>query len=407
MTYKEARLKLEKAGQLHVLKYYDELTDIEKDELMKQINKLDLNVIKHLNKNEEKTNEDIKPLAALEIQEINKNKQEYKDIGTKAIKDSKVAALILAGGLGTRLGSENPKGMYNIGITKEIFIFQRLFENTLEVVKEAGSYPHIILMTSEQTDKLTREFLKEKNYFGYKEDKIHFFVQDTNVVTDYNGKVYMENKYKIANSPNGNGGWLRSLRNAGLIDFLVSEGIEWINVVSVDNVLQRICDPVFIGATISKNVNVGAKVVRKVSIDEKVGVMCLRNNKPSIVEYYELTDELKNTKDTNGNPAYNFGVILNYLFKLEDLIKLESCEDIIHIVEKKINFMNDTGNLIKANNPNGYKFETLVLDLINKLESCLPYEVIRNFEFAPIKNKTGVDSVETAQKLLIQNNIEI
>ena len=159
------------------------------------------------------------------------------------------------------------------------------------------------------------------------------------------------------------------------------------------------------GAVLEKNCAVGAKVVKKSAPDEKVGVMCLEDKRPSIVEYYELTDELMNTKDENGDPAYNFGVILNYLFSVSQLEAIMAKKLPLHIVEKKIPYLDETGQLVKPEVPNGYKFEQLVLDMIRELPSCLPYEVVREKEFAPIKNKSGVDSVESARELCRKNGI--
>ena len=195
------------------------------------------------------------------------------------------------------------------------------------------------------------------------------------------------------------------MKNAGLLDLVKKEGVEWLNVFAVDNVLQRICDPCFIGATMKRNCVVGAKVVRKNAPDEKVGVMCLEDGRPSIVEYYELTDELMNAKDENGDPAYYFGVILNYLFRVPELIEILEKNLPLHIVEKKIPYLNEAGELIKPESPNGFKFESLVLDMIHQMSSCLPYEVVREKEFAPIKNKTGIDSVESARALLQKNGV--
>ena len=195
------------------------------------------------------------------------------------------------------------------------------------------------------------------------------------------------------------------MAKGGMLDVVKQEGIEWLNVFAVDNILQRIADPVFVGATIEKHCAVGSKVVRKNAPDEKVGVMCLEDGKPSIVEYYELTEELMNAKNEKGDPAYNFGVILNYLLHVPDMEKIASANLPLHIVEKKIPYMDEEGNLIKPETPNGYKFETLILDMIHMMDSCLPFEVERKYEFAPIKNKTGVDSVESARMLCKENNI--
>ena len=176
---------------------------------------------------------------------------------------------------------------------------------------------------------------------------------------------------------------------------------------AVDNVLQRIADPVFIGAVLEKNCAVGSKVVKKANPNENVGVMCLEDGKPSIVEYYELTDELKDARDENGKPVYNFGVILNYLFRIKDLEKIASKKMPFHIVKKAVPYMNESEELIKPKEPNAYKFEALVLDMIHMMDSCLPFEVVRNKEFAPIKNKTGVDSVESARALLKENGVDL
>lgn len=309
--------------------------------------------------------------------------------------------------MGTRLGSDDPKGMYNIGITKDVYIFERLICNLLEVVKEADAWVHLFVMTSDKNHEATVKFLAEKAFFGYKEEYVHFFKQEMAPATDYSGKIYMERKDRMATSPNGNGGWYVSMVNAGMRKIVQEEGIEWLNVFAVDNVLQRIADPVFTGAVIEKNCVVGSKVVRKNAPDEKVGVMCLEDGRPSIVEYYELTDELMNAKDEKGDPAYNFGVILNYLFKESELSEMLDKKLPLHVVEKKIPYMDAAGNFIKPEEPNGYKFESLVLDMIHRMDSCLPFEVVRNKEFAPIKNKAGVDSVESARALLVENGVEL
>ena len=153
--------------------------------------------------------------------------------------------------------------------------------------------------------------------------------------------LFRSEKGKLSTSPNGNGGWFISMKNNNLLELVKTEGIEWINVFAVDNVLQRIADPCFVGATIQKNCVVGSKVVRKNAPDEKVGVMCLEDGKPSIVEDYELTDGLMPAKDDKGEPAYNFGVILNYLFKVENLEKMMASKMPLHIVKKKIPYLNE------------------------------------------------------------------
>lgn len=408
MTLTEAQKKLEEYGQSHVLKYYEELDEAGKANLLAQIEATDMSEIEKVHHRSELAQKgEISPLACMELPTIQERENEFRKMGIDAIRQGKVAAVLLAGGMGTRLGSDDPKGMYNVGKTRDLYIFQCLINNMLDVVKEADAWFHLYVMTSEKNHEATTKFLTEKNFFGYNPEYVHFFRQEMAAATDYEGKIYMEEKGRMATSPNGNGGWFISLIRAGLLDQVHSAGIEWINVFAVDNVLQRIADPVFVGATIAEKCTVGAKVVRKNAPDEKVGVMCLEDGKPSIVEYYELTEELMNAKDAKGDPAYNFGVILNYLFQVSELERIVNGDLPLHIVEKKIPCLDENGNLVKPDAPNGFKFENLVLDMIHQMDSCLPFEVIREKEFAPIKNPTGVDSVESARALLEQNGVTL
>ncbi|MBE5863015.1 MAG: UDPGP type 1 family protein [Lachnospiraceae bacterium] len=405
MTLEQVKEKVAKYGQEQVLKYVDELSDAEKAVLFAQIEATDMDVIECCKHKEDMVKRGvISPLGAMELPEIEANRESFTKTGIEAIKAGKVGAVLLAGGMGTRLGSDNPKGMYNVGITRELYIFECLINNLMDVVKQADAWIHLFVMTSDKNNDATIGFLTEHNFFGYNKDYIHFFKQEMAAATDYNGKILLEEKGKLSTSPNGNGGWFISLQKNGLLDLVHEQGIEWINVFAVDNVLQRIADPCFIGATIQKNCVVGSKVVRKAAPDEKVGCMCLEDGRPSIVEYYDMTQELMDAKNEKGEPAYNFGVILNYLFFVPDLEKMmESLP--LHVVEKKIPYLDENGNLVKPEAPNGYKFESLVLDMIHQLSSCLPFEVVREHEFAPIKNKTGVDSVESARALLQKNGV--
>lgn len=406
LDYNQALEKLAVYDQTHLLKYYGELDDGRQKELLEQIDGTDFSVVKNLNHRESGTERGkITPIVSMEIDEIEKKRSRFEDLGLSAIQKQKVGAVLLAGGMGTRLGSDEPKGVYNIGLTKDLYIFECLINNLLDVVKKADAWVPLFIMTSDKNHERTTEFFKEHDFFGYRKDMVWFFKQEMAPAVDFEGKVFLETKSKISTSPNGNGGWFVSLARNGLVDKIHEIGIEWLNIFAVDNVLQKIADPVFIGASIDSAVEVGAKVVRKAAPDEKVGVMCLEDGRPSIVEYYELTEQMKEERNEKGEYAYNFGVILNYLFSVSALERIMSRKLCLHIVEKKINYLDENGNEIKPQEPNGYKFEQLVLDMIHELESCLPFEVVREKEFAPIKNATGVDSVETARELLKKNGM--
>lgn len=406
--YNEIYKTLEKYGQLHLLKYYDELSDESRENLLRQIKDIDFSLLSLLkNSNEKSKKGKIEPLGALTAEEAEKRKDEFLEAGLDAIRNGKVGAVLLAGGQGTRLGSDKPKGMLNVGINKTLYLFECLINNTMEVVRMADAWVPLFIMTSEKNNQDTIEFFEKNNYFGYNKDYISFFIQEMAPSVDYNGKIYLEAKDRISLSPNGNGGWFSSLKNSDAGNKIKNSTIEWLNVFSVDNVLQKIADPYFIGAVIATGNMSGSKVVRKASPDEKVGVLCLEDGKPSIVEYYEMTEEMQNLRNADGTLAYNYGVILNYLFRTDSLEATSQNTFPVHVVEKKIPYLDETGAYIQPEKPNGYKFETLVLDMVHMQKNCLSYEVIRNREFAPIKNRTGVDSLESARKLMIENGIEI
>ncbi len=408
MGYQEAYDKLEKYGQLHVLQYYDELSGHEKEALLEQIMGTDLAMLAQcLHKEELNPRGEITPIEVMKLSRIEERREEFVQAGLDAIRAGKIGAVMLAGGMGTRLGADVPKGTYNIGLTKEVYIFQRQVENLLDVVHQAEAWIPLYVMTSDKNHEVTKAFFEEKKYFGYNPDYVTFFMQDMAPASDYNGRVYMEEKYKMSTSPNGNAGWFLSMIKWGVADQVKEAGIEWLNVFAVDNVLQRIADPCFLGATIVTGSASGAKVVKKNAPDERVGAICLEDGRPSIVEYYDMTQELMEAVDEQGEPAYDYGVILNYLFRQKDLWEIAAGRLPLHIVEKKIPYLDEQGRHVKPEEPNGYKFEQLALDLVHEMDSCLPYEVVRNREFAPIKNETGIDSVETARVLCLENGIEL
>ena len=408
MNLHEAEIKLADFDQSQLLRFYDTLDECSRKKLLDQIDRTDFTVLSNMEQRGKiQARGAFSPIDVINLSDIKKDEDRFRQAGLKILRERKAAAVLLAGGMGTRLGTDDPKGMYNIGLTRPVYIFQRLIENLMDVTREAGNTVPLFIMTSEKNHDATVSFLKEHEFFGYPEEDVLFFEQDMAPACDYSGKVFLEEKDTIATSPNGNAGWYLSMRKAGLDKKLHEEGIEWLNVFAVDNVLQRILDPLFLGATVLANADCGSKVVRKASPDESVGVMCLEDGHPSIVEYYELTQEMRDAVTENGEPAYNFGVILNYLFHEPALARIADKHLPLHVVEKKITYVDEDGNTVKPDKPNGCKFEQLVLDMIHELDNCVVFEVVRNHEFAPIKNMTGVDSVDTARELCLQNGIEL
>ena len=190
MNFEEAKLKLAKYGQTHVLDNYDELTPEQKEALLKQIEETDFSVIRYAaNPHGNQTRGKISPLGAMEIPEIEKNRERFEEAGLEALRAGKIGAVLLAGGMGTRLGSDDPKCMYDIGITKPVYIMQRLIENMMDVVKESGTYIPLFIMTSDKNHDKTVRFMEEKDYFGYDKDMVRFFKQDMAPAVDYESKV--------------------------------------------------------------------------------------------------------------------------------------------------------------------------------------------------------------------------
>ena len=395
-------------NQKYIKAMMEKNTTEQNEKLTKRLEEIDFSVLEHIERKETVNERGVfAPLDAVEVSEIEARGAEFKGLGLKAIREGKVGAVLLAGGQGTRLGLDRPKGTLNIGGAKELYLFEQLLRNLMDVTDEAGVYVPLYIMTSNINNADTTAFFEEHDYFGYPKDYVKFFVQEMVPACDYEGRIYMESQTEVAMSPNGNGGWFSSMVNAGLLSDIKERGIEWINVFAVDNCLQRIADPMFVGATIAYGCESGAKVVRKAAPDERVGVLCTEDGKPSIAEYYEMTEEMATARKENGDLKYGFGVILNYLFSEKKLEQIADARMPIHVVEKKIPYMDVDGTFVKPEQPNGYKFETLVLDMVHMMDDCIPYEVVREREFAPIKNLHGVDSLDSARELMKGCGIEL
>lgn len=406
MDYKGAENLLKQVGQSHLLKYYGELDDEKRAILLKDIEKTDFSVLKNINSSRAENRGKLSPVTAETLESIAANRQKYEREGLKVLSAGKVAAVLLAGGQGTRLGFDKPKGMFDIGVTRRLYIFGRHMESVKKTAALSGVNFPLFIMTSEKNDSETRAFFKQNCFFGYPEDRVFFFVQEAEPACDYDGKIFLDEKHRVSLSPNGNGGWYGSLLKSGAGKVLKREGIEWINVFGVDNVLQKICDPAFIGATCLSGCDSSSKVVKKACAEEKVGVLCKVDGKPSIIEYYDMPEAAARLRGEDGELVYRYGVILNYLFKVGRLNAVSEKNLPYHLAEKAIPHI-ENGVRVTPSKLNGYKFEKLVVDMISLTGDCLAYEVERNREFAPVKNKSGVDSVDTARALLVQNGVQL
>lgn len=400
MNHNDILEKLRCYGQSHLLAFYDTLSPQAQETLDAQVAALDFSVPVYAAGSENNVRGTFAPLDAVTAEMAAENAAYHEQLGSEAIRKGEVAAVLLAGGQGTRLGSDAPKGFFNIGKTKEISLFSLHFANIAKHARAAGGRIPFLIMTSKFNHEETARFLKAHGYFGYPEEDVLLFPQEMAVCTDFEGKALLAAKDCVAESPNGNGGWFGSIEKAGLLLELERRGVKWLNVFSVDNALQQIADPRFIGAVIASGCESGAKVVAKADADERVGVLCLEDGKPSIVEYYEMTKEMRTQRTEDGSLRYRYGVILNYLFSMPRLLASRDARLPVHRAAKVIPYCNAEGVSVEPKEPNGFKYETLVLDMIRLQGSCLPYEIVREAEFAPIKNKDGVDSPATARALL-------
>lgn len=318
------------------------------------------------------------------IDDVRKNETEWRDLGLLAIANGEVAVVVLAGGQGTRLGFDGPKGKYDIGLPSKKSLFQLQAEKVIATHKQLPYY----VMTSPLNDNETRQFFIDNNYFGL--HNVFFFTQSTLPCLNIEGKIILESKSSIASAPDGNGGVYTSLQSSGALEDMKKRGVKWINIISIDNALVKIADPIFIGCCIAKHVQVGNKVVRKMS-NEAVGVIVVREGKFHIIEYSEIDKSMSN--------MFEYANICNHLFSMS-FIRDEVIPNLTksyHIAYKKIPFADPvTGETIHPTVNNGIKLELFVFDVFPLAKSVVVVESLREEEFAPVKNATGVDSPSTA-----------
>ena len=398
MEYNHLKLEefLHTMGQEHLLSDFDKLSEEERLRLTKEIASVDFGVFERAKFFDNKNYDHLAPIEIFYAERAEKERESLESVGLEAIASGKVGAVLLCGGQGTRLGYPHPKGMFNIGINKEITIFSLHFRYLKEVARRADAWFPIYVMTSIYNRSEIEEFLKEKAFFGFDPAFIFFFEQNMAPATDFEGKIYKSSPSSLELAPDGNGGWFSALVSCGYLDEIKNRGVEWLNVISIDNVLQKTVDPRFVGATISAGARCGAKVVKKANPDERIGLICKNDGRPSVIEYYEL-DKLKK-ENTVSVEGLDYGVILNYLFNVDEMEKTLSEPLPVHRARKKIPYYD--GEYRKPEKENGFKYEMLATDLVERMPSCLAYEILREQEFAPVKNLTGEDSVDTAREML-------
>nr|WDW19220.1 UDP-N-acetylglucosamine pyrophosphorylase [Holotrichia parallela] len=417
----DVRNRLTMFGQSHLLNFYDELNENEKrtfsDDLgdvdFEETNQLFERAMTSMSADVEKLDSRMQPIPASKFEsEENCNKEKldsYYRCGLEEISKSHVGVLLMAGGQGTRLGVTYPKGMFSIGLLSGKTLFQVQAERIRRVQQlaeqETGRVGKITwyIMTSGPTVEPTKNFLKEKDYFGLNSDDVVIFQQGLLPCFNFNGKILLEDRNRISLAPDGNGGIYRALQKSGVLDDMVKRGIKCVHAHSVDNILIKVADPVFIGYCTTKGADCGVKVVKKAYPTEAVGVVCQVDGQFQVVEYSEITDKTANLTDSDGNLVFSAGNICNHFFSTSFLSviadKYES-ELKLHVAKKKIPFINDKGEKVKPTSPNGIKIEKFVFDVFPFSKNFVTWEVPRHTEFSALKNAddAGKDCSSTSRK---------
>ncbi|MDB6168773.1 MAG: 2-alkenal reductase [Verrucomicrobia bacterium] len=327
-----------------------------------------------------------------------------KAAGEAALKAGRVAAFTVAGGQGTRLGFDGPKGTFPVTPLKQKTLFQVFAEKIHAAGIRHGHPLHWFIMTSHQNHAATVAFFEEHRYFGLDRARVHFFRQGRMPAVDLNGKILLETKGTIALSPDGHGGSLRALERAGALDLMQREGIDTLSYFQVDNPLVRCIDPAFIGWHLNRRSQMSSKMVRKAYAEEKVGHFCVQADRLVVVEYSDLPMELQCQKDLRGKLLFEAGSIAIHLLDrdfIRDMTRPQPGRAVatlpFHRAAKKIPTIDTSGRPVKPEQANGVKFEMFVFDAQPFARNPLVIETSRQDDFSPVKNADGVDSPKTAR----------
>ena len=406
-TYNEILEILEKYNQTHLLRFYNELNDIEKEEVLKDIENIDFEEISNIKnnysiarENTEATNYNISPIEALDKYSLSEEEMEkYGRLGKELIQNGGVAVCTLAGGQGSRLGHDGPKGTFIVPLKEPKSIFQIAVEHITNASKKYDTLINWYIMTSEENDEVTKKYFEDNNYFGYRKEYVRFFKQGQLPLTDFEGKILLQEKGKIYKAANGNGGIFKALEDNGIIKELKSKGIKYLVSCNVDNILIKPIDEIMLGVLNEKDVEICIKSLIKRAPHEPVGACCLKDGKPTVIEYIDLPKELAEARNEDGTLKFgemHFGC--NYL-STRLLEKIANEKLPYHPAKKKNKYVGENGELVVSDIPNSIKYEMVIFDGFEKAESAIAFRVKREEEFAPIKYKDGEDSPATASKM--------
>ena len=396
---------LKKYNQTRTLKILENVDETIKNKIIEQLKDINFPQLKELYNNIKEEAEvdvgELKPIKSLHPDKISKKEREtYEEIGADVVRNKKFAVATMSGGQGTRLGYKKAKGTFKIDVEPEPkYLFQILAENLEEANKKYGIVIPWYIMTSTENDKETEEFFKKHNYFGYPQNSVKFFTQGNLPLLFTNGSLVLDKDYNIKIAADGNGCIYKSMKKAGILDEMKKNNIKWVFIGAVDNALLNMVDPILIGLAIDEKHEIASKSIPKNSPKERVGVFCKANGVPSVIEYSELPEEMAEMRDEDGELLYGEAHIMCNLYTLEALEKIAEIDLPYHVANKKTDYMNEDGEYIEVTEPNAYKFEAFIFDAFNYFDDMSILRGRREEDFAPVKNKEGNDSPETARKL--------
>lgn len=391
--------------QTRLLDFIEKIDSEKKEKIVKQILNLDfvqLNQLYEETKTElkihDKKIEHIKYVDEYKLSEENKNK--YTNIGEEIIRNNQYAVVTMAGGQGTRLGHIGPKGTFKIDVKPEPkYLFQILAENLEKANKKYNVVLPWYIMTSTENNDETVKFFEEHKYFGYPKESVMFFKQGNLPLVLEDGSLIVDKDYTIKEAADGNGCIYRAMANTGVLDSMKKKNVKWVFIGSVDNVLLNMVDPILVGLTIDENHQAASKSVAKASPKEKVGVFCKLNGVPSVIEYSELPEKMAEEVDEEGELLFGEAHIMCNLFSIEALEKVAKVRLPYHVAHKKAGYMNENEEFVEVTEPNAYKFEAFIFDAFNFFDDISILRGKREMDFAPVKNREGNDSPETAREL--------
>ena len=410
-NYKRCIESAFKSGQSHLFRWWDEITSLERSHLLEQTAAIDFQFVQKLfNDNLQKPKNTLQEnLVPPQIIPIPKNAyeleltQKARQTGEASLRRGEVAVLTVAGGHGTRLGSNGPKGTLPIAPISGKSLFQLHAEKIRAAQQKYYTCIPWYIMTSETNDRVTQDFFRSHRFFGLDSQQVCFFTQGMFPAVDLHGKLLMNSKSNIVMSPNGHGGTIIALKGKGILNDMEGRGIKHIFYHQVDNVLIKIADPVFIGHHLKNEAEVSLKVVKKCHPEEKVGIVVHIDGHLHVIEYSELGREDMYAKNEDGTLKYDAGNIAVHMISIDFLEKIYQHGDTLpfHAALKKVPYMDENGNTINPEKNNAIKFESFIFDMLKHVEKGVIMEVLREDEFSPIKNVDGENSPATARQDMI------